>query len=100
MARRKKTSPSGNIDLENPEFKTLKTLLEHTSQSIFLTGKAGTGKSTFLRHIIATTRKKCVVLAPTGIAAVNVGAQTIHSFFRMPLTQVAMVFTGQRSFKH
>ena len=85
MASRKKTSPSGNIDLENPEFKTLKTLLEHTSQSIFLTGKAGTGKSTFLRHIIATTRKKCVVLAPTGIAAVNVGAQTIHSFFRMPL---------------
>lgn len=86
MAKRaQKALPDEKIDLENPEFQTLRTLLEHTSQSIFLTGKAGTGKSTFLRHIISTTKKKYVVLAPTGIAAVNVGAQTIHSFFRMPL---------------
>lgn len=88
MAKRKKTATSAlprDIDLDNPEFQTLRSLLEHTSQSIFLTGKAGTGKSTFLRYIIANTRKRHVVLAPTGIAAVNVGAQTIHSFFRMPL---------------
>lgn len=85
MAGKKRKAPERGIDLANPEFQTLRSLLEHTSQSIFLTGKAGTGKSTFLRHIIATTRKRHVVLAPTGIAAVNVGAQTIHSFSRMPL---------------
>ena len=85
MARKRKQAVAGDIDLDNPEFQTLRSLIEHTSQSIFLTGKAGTGKSTFLRDIISKTRKKHVVLAPTGIAAVNVGAQTIHSFFRMPL---------------
>ncbi len=84
-AKRRKKVTSPEIDVENPEYQTLRRLIEHTSQSIFLTGKAGTGKSTFLRHIIATTKKKSVVLAPTGIAAVNVGGQTIHSFFHMPL---------------
>lgn len=56
-----------------------------TSVSLFLTGKAGTGKTTFLRHIVATTHKRCVVLAPTGVAAVNAGGVTIHSFFQLPL---------------
>jgi tetratricopeptide (TPR) repeat protein len=60
-------------------------LLTYTNRSVFLTGKAGTGKSTFLRYITAHTKKKFVVLAPTGIAAVNVGGQTIHSFFKLPL---------------
>ena len=73
-----------DIDLDNPEFVKLRQLVDYTSQSIFLTGRAGTGKSTFLRYITATTRKKCVILAPTGIAAVNVGGQTIHSFFKVP----------------
>ncbi len=77
------TSADG-IDLNNPEFQDCWKLLQYTRQSVFLTGKAGTGKSTFLRYITANTKKKYVVLAPTGIAAVNVGGQTLHSFFRLP----------------
>lgn len=53
--------------------------------SLFLTGKAGTGKTTFLREVVRYTKKKCIVLAPTGIAAVNAGAMTIHSFFQFGL---------------
>jgi tetratricopeptide (TPR) repeat protein len=73
------------IDLDNNEFQNALKLLTYTNRSVFLTGKAGTGKSTFLRYITAHTKKKFVVLAPTGIAAVNVGGQTIHSFFKLPL---------------
>ncbi len=73
-----------HIDLDNAEFQNVWNLIQHTHQSVFLTGKAGTGKSTFLKYICATTRKKHVVLAPTGIAAVNVGGQTLHSFFKIP----------------
>lgn len=74
-----------NIDLDNPEFLQVYDLIETTSASVFMTGKAGTGKSTFLRYITSNTRKKHVVLAPTGIAAVNAGGQTLHSFFQIPL---------------
>lgn len=73
------------IDLNNPEFRQVESLLNYTDVSVFMTGKAGTGKSTFLKHITRTTRKKHVVLAPTGIAAVNAGGQTLHSFFHIPL---------------
>lgn len=73
-----------NIDLDNPEFQNAWKLLQFTHRSVFLTGKAGTGKSTFLKYVCANTRKKYVVLAPTGIAAVNVGGQTLHSFFKLP----------------
>ena len=73
-----------NIDLNNPEFQDAWDVLQHTHRSVFLTGKAGTGKSTFLRFIRDNTKKKTVVLAPTGIAAVNVGGQTMHSFFKIP----------------
>ena len=59
-------------------------LVQYTNHSLFLTGKAGTGKSTLLRHICETTKKKHVVLAPTGIAAINVGGCTLHSFFKLP----------------
>lgn len=59
-------------------------LIEHSDQSIFLTGKAGTGKSTLLQLLRRTTQKKCIVLAPTGVAALNVKGQTIHSFFNFP----------------
>lgn len=72
------------IDTENPQFKNALNLVQFTSQSVFLTGKAGTGKSTFLRHICSTTKKKHVVLAPTGIAAINAGGSTMHSFFHLP----------------
>ena len=73
-----------NLDLNNPEFQNVWSLIQHTRHSVFLTGKAGTGKSTFLKYICAHTQKKYVVLAPTGIAAVNVGGQTLHSFFKIP----------------
>ena len=59
-------------------------LVQYTNHSLFLTGKAGTGKSTLLRYICETTKKKHVVLAPTGIAAINVGGSTLHSFFKLP----------------
>lgn len=74
-----------NIDLVNPEFQNVMRLINFTNRSVFMTGKAGTGKSTFLRYITANTRKKHVILAPTGIAAVNAGGVTLHSFFRIPL---------------
>jgi ATP-dependent DNA helicase PIF1 len=66
------------------EFKRALYIMEHTNRSLYLTGKAGTGKSTLLQHFLATTSKHVVVLAPTGIAAINVGGETIHSFFRFP----------------
>lgn len=72
------------IDTDSPEFQNALKLVSYTSQSVFLTGKAGTGKSTFLKYLTATTKKKFVVLAPTGIAAVNAGGQTLHSFFKLP----------------
>ncbi len=58
--------------------------INHTNKNIFLTGKAGTGKTTFLRHIIQYTHKKAVIVAPTGIAAINAGGVTIHSMFQLP----------------
>lgn len=87
-SRRKIADANDSIDLDNPEFIKAWELLQHTRQSIFLTGKAGTGKSTFLRYITAHTHKKYVVLAPTGIAAVNVGGVTLHSFFRIPFKPI------------
>lgn len=73
-----------NIDLDNPEFQNVWNLVRFTRQSVFLTGKAGTGKSTFLKYICENTSKNYVVLAPTGIAAVNAGGVTMHSFFKLP----------------
>ncbi len=68
----------------NPEFKRLLDFLEDDEHHIFLTGKAGTGKSTLLRQFVSATNQNVVVLAPTGVAALNAGGQTIHSFFRLP----------------
>ena len=73
-----------HIDRDNKELQNALQIIQFTRQSLFLTGKAGTGKSTFLRHIAATTKKKHVVLAPTGIAAINAGGSTLHSFFKLP----------------
>jgi len=66
----------------NHQFKKALDLLEKTSQNLFVTGKAGTGKSTLLNYFRTNTRKKVAVLAPTGVAALNVRGETIHSFFR------------------
>ena len=73
-----------NIDTDNAEFQDALKLVQYTRQSVFLTGKAGTGKSTFLRYVCDMTKKKYVVLAPTGIAAINAGGNTLHSFFKLP----------------
>ena len=78
------TLPVTPIDPDNAELQQALQLIQYTHRSLFLTGKAGTGKSTFLRHICETTKKKHVVLAPTGIAAINAGGVTLHSFFKIP----------------
>lgn len=80
----KKKKDFSHIDLDNPELQNALQIIQFTHNSLFLTGKAGTGKSTFLRYIAKTTKKKCVVLAPTGIAAINAGGSTLHSFFKLP----------------
>ena len=71
-------------DSSNKEFQDALNLIKFTRQSVFLTGKAGTGKSTFLRYVCHHIKKKHVVLAPTGIAAINAGGSTLHSFFKLP----------------
>ncbi len=76
--------PEEKIDTENAEFQDALRLIQYTRNSVFLTGKAGTGKSTFLRYVCNHTKKKHVVLAPTGIAAINAGGSTMHSFFKLP----------------
>jgi tetratricopeptide (TPR) repeat protein len=77
-----------SIDIDNKEFQDALQLVTHTRQSVFLTGRAGTGKSTFLKYICAHTKKKHVVLAPTGIAAINAEGVTLHSFFKLPFRPI------------
>ncbi|MBO5108348.1 MAG: helix-turn-helix domain-containing protein [Bacteroidales bacterium] len=69
----------------NNALNTAWEFVEKTGKSVFLTGKAGTGKTTFLRKVVEESRKRVVVVAPTGIAAINAGGVTIHSFFQLPL---------------
>ena len=75
---------SVELDLDNKEWQDAMQIVNYTRRSLFLTGKAGTGKSTFLRYVADNTKKTHVVLAPTGIAAINAGGSTLHSFFRLP----------------
>ncbi len=70
----------------NNELRTAWDFVENTGRSIFLTGKAGTGKTTFLKTIVEKSRKRPIVVAPTGVAAINAGGVTIHSFFQLPFT--------------
>ncbi len=70
----------------NQEAQTALDIIEKTSANLFLTGKAGTGKTTFLKNLRDLSPKRMIVLAPTGIAAINAGGQTIHSFFQLPLS--------------
>lgn len=72
------------LDTDNKEWQQALQIVQYTRRSLFLTGKAGTGKSTFLRYVAESTKKKYVILAPTGIAAINAGGQTLHSFFKLP----------------
>ena len=71
-------------DTNNSVFQLAADFVNQTSQHIFLTGKAGTGKTTFLKHIRYTTHKNCIVAAPTGVAAINAGGVTLHSLFQLP----------------
>jgi uncharacterized protein YpbB len=74
-------------DIEvSPQFKQVLDFVNQTNQTIFLTGKAGTGKTTLLRYIRANTFKQMAVVAPTGVAAINAGGTTIHSFFQFAFT--------------
>ena len=73
-----------DLDLQNKEWQDALQIVNYTRRSLFLTGKAGTGKSTFLRYVAEHTKKKHVILAPTGIAAINAGGSTLHSFFKLP----------------
>lgn len=73
------------LDKENVEFINAAEFVRHTDKLVYLTGKAGTGKTTFLKYIKDTTNKNTVILAPTGVAAINAGGVTIHSFFQIPL---------------
>lgn len=68
----------------NPEIELAWQFIENTGTHLFLTGKAGTGKTTFLRKLKAESPKRMIILAPTGIAAINAGGVTIHSFFQVP----------------
>ena len=70
----------------NTELQMAWDFIEKTGANVFLTGKAGTGKTTFLRELRQSSPKRMVVLAPTGIAAINAGGATIHSFFQLPLS--------------
>lgn len=72
------------LDDSNTEFNQVLELLENTNQNVFITGDAGTGKSTLLKYFVENTQKDVVVLAPTGLAAINAGGQTIHKFCLFP----------------
>ena len=71
---------------QNIELRNAWDFVEHTGRSIFLTGKAGTGKTTFLKAVVERSSKRNVVVAPTGVAAINAGGMTIHSFFQLPFS--------------
>ena len=81
-------------DTTNTAFQLASDFVNYTNLSLFLTGKAGTGKTTFLKHIKDNEVKNTVVVAPTGVAAINAGGTTIHSFFQLPFTPFIPVSRG------
>ncbi len=74
------------IDTDNVFFQKALTFVRDTQENIFLTGKAGTGKTTFLKYLKTHIHKNCAVVAPTGVAAMNAGGETIHSFLQLPFS--------------
>ena len=80
-AKKTRSQPAAALDF-NPQFRQALEMMEGSGANMLITGRAGTGKSTLLEHFRSITDKQIVVLAPTGVAAVNVSGQTIHSFFR------------------
>jgi len=75
-----------NYDFDNEMFRLATELVNQSSRNIFLTGKAGTGKTTFLKYIRENCTKQMAVVAPTGVAAINAGGVTMHSFFQLPFS--------------
>ena len=78
------TDPKDYKEFSNDELRLARDFVEHTGRNIFLTGRAGTGKTTFLHSIRETSSKRNIVVAPTGVAAINARGVTIHSFFQLP----------------
>jgi ATP-dependent DNA helicase PIF1 len=87
-SREGKGTRMGRLSL-SPEQQAVYELIERTREHVFVTGRAGTGKSTLLNHLSWNTEKSIVIAAPTGVAALNVGGQTIHSLFRLPIGVIA-----------
>lgn len=81
---------------KNETFELASEIVCHTSRSLFLTGKAGTGKTTFLHHIKANCNKNIIVAAPTGVAAINAGGVTIHSLLQLPFEPYIPNFEGKK----
>lgn len=77
-------TPTHTLDLSNETFTLAANFVMNTTRHMFLTGKAGTGKTTFLRHVREHVKKNTVIVAPTGVAAINAGGVTVHSFFQLP----------------
>jgi ABC-type uncharacterized transport system fused permease/ATPase subunit len=74
-----------DFDITNPVYSLALSFINNTDKHVFLTGKAGTGKTTFLRQIRERTYKKSIIAAPTGVSAINAGGVTIHTLFNLPL---------------
>src|SRR5438552_12559203 len=74
------------LDHDNEMFQLAVNLVNQSNRNIFLTGKAGTGKTTFLKYIRENSPKQMAIVAPTGVAAINAGGVTIHSFFQLPFS--------------
>lgn len=91
-----KSIPSASSENQLTQF--VEQFINQTNQSIFLTGKAGTGKTTLLRKIKETTHKNVAIVAPTGIAALNASGVTIHSFFQLPFASFIPAFGVQPNF--
>lgn len=86
-------------DINNPQLKLAHEFVQYTGNNIFLTGKAGTGKTTFLHNLKKISLKRMVVVAPTGVAAINAGGVTIHSFFQIPFSPyIPIDFLDKNSF--
>jgi type II secretory pathway predicted ATPase ExeA len=85
---------------ENRITSTVSKFINNTNRTIFLTGKAGTGKTTFLKSIIYSTHKNVIVAAPTGIAAINAGGVTLHSLFQLPFGAFLPQNVFFRKFEH
>ena len=82
----------------NPQLTLAFNFIHYTNQNIFLTGKAGTGKTTFLKNLKKISPKRMVVVAPTGVAAINAGGVTIHSFFQLPFGPQIPHIEGHHNF--